>query len=228
MAYSTVADAITQVARNMSLVNGQGMTPYSPELIESYLHGAHQFIRDEQEWHDFDGVYNRTLDGSTGLITEGITEVSDPKEIMRIYHSSSMTPLPKVPIYNNKQVSTTLIGFEFLTREEDPGPAYKLVRFYPLILTGDVRIEAHRTFDFTDHDTVIPVDWWLHVYHASWQYALDDGTNPGQIAKYENLFSTRMKQVKEKENSQPVSLDPYAAIPDIWFEGDDPYWISSR
>lgn len=228
MARTTVQDAINQVARNISLVNGDGMTPYSPDLIESYLDGAHQFIKDEQEWHDFDVVYNRTLDGSTGLITEGITGISDAREITRIYHTSSMTPLPKVSLYNNKQVSTSLIGYEYLNREDDPGPSFKLVRFYPLILTGDVRIEGHKTFDFTDRNLVIPVDWWLHVYHASWQFALDDGTNPGQIAKYETMFNTRLKQVKEKENNKPISLDPYAAIPDIWFEGDDPYWISGR
>lgn len=228
MAKTTVAEAITQIARNMSLVAGTNMTPYSPETAMAMLDLTHQMIRDEQEWHDFNGTFNRVLDGVTGTITEGITTVSDPKDINRIYHESSMTPLPKVSLYNNKLISTTLIGFDFLSRAEDPGPAYKLVVFYPIILTGNVRIEADLSFDMYNPATVIPVDWWLHVLGASWQWAMDDGTNPAQITKYETLYNMRLKQVKGKENNQPISLDPYAAIPDIWFEGDDPYWISSQ
>lgn len=227
--YNTTLDqAITQVARNVSLVNGTNMTPYSDDLLVSYLHGAYVKIRDTQYWDEMHIDHIRTLDGVTGLITEGITEVKDWKDVVRVYHESSMTPLPKVTSYSNPLISVTLIGYKGLSKVEDPGPSFRLVQFYPLILTGRVLFQSKLSFDFTDRDLVLPVDWWLHVYHASWQFALDDGTNPGQIQKYETLFNDRMRDVKAKENSRPVSSDPYAAIPDIWFEGDDPYWISSQ
>jgi hypothetical protein len=224
---TTVAGAIQQVARHMSMVNGSGMTPYSPELVTSYLMAAHEFIKGEQPWDELEIVHIRTLDGTTGKITEGITEVTDWKDTIRIYHESSATPLPKVTGYNNALIATSLIGYKGLSRAVDPGPAFSLVQFYPLILAGRVMFVSKTTFDFNNMDLRIPIDWWLHVYHASWQYALDDGTNPGQIKKYELLFNERMRQVKSKENGRPVSMDPYAAIPDIWFEGGDPYWISS-
>jgi hypothetical protein len=62
-----------------------------------------------------------------------------------------------------------------------------------------------------------------HVYHASWQYALDDGTNPGQVTKYELLFNRRLSQIRSKEASRPVLLQPNQVIPNDWFEQDAPY-----
>lgn len=227
MAFRTVQEAIDQVARNMSLVNAANVTPYSPELILSYLQLAHEMIIDEQEWDEVRADFIRTLDGTTGRITVGISTVDNYKDIKRVYHESSSTPLPVLTTYNNPLIATSIHGIRGIPRSDDPGPNKKLIQFYPLVLTGQVLFQADQTFDLTNLELELPIDWWLHVLHASWQFALDDGTNPGQIAKYEGLFNERMKQVKTKENSRPVSLDPYQSIPDIWVDSDDPYWIGT-
>lgn len=224
MTFSTIEDAIIQVAAGMSLVNAQGMTPYSDELILSYLHGAHTAIADEQEWDEMTISHTRTLDGTTGKITQKITEVTDWKDIERIYHESSQQPLPKVTRWSNPLISTTLVGFRGMSAVEDPNSGGRyLVQFFPLTLTGQVLFQSALSIDFTNRDTVLPIDWWLHVYHASWQYALDDGTNPAQMEKYQTLYNQRLKTVKSKQNRASISLDPYQAIPNIWTESDDPY-----
>ena len=228
MPYSTIEEAITQTTRNMSLVNAASMTPYSDDLVMSYLHGAHMAIRDDQPWDELNIAHTRTLDGTTGKITEKITEVTDWKDIIRVYHESSQQPLGKVTRWSNPLISSTLVGFRGMSKVEDPdsGGRY-LVQFFPLTLTGQVLFQSQLSIDWDSRDTELPIDWWLHVYHASWQFALDDGTNPGQIKKYETLFNDRLKSVKNKENKFPVSLDPYQAIPNVWTESDDPYWSNN-
>lgn len=223
MAYSTIQDAVNQVARHMSLVNGQNMTPYSPELIVSYLHGAHQYIMGESEWQEMVLWYQRTLDGTTGKITETIP-CTDWKKIKRLYHESLITPMPLLSSYANPIASVLLLGYKGLAASEDlTGDNRYLIRCYPLTLSGQLLFQIEQEIDWTNMDTVLPIDWWLHVYHASWQYALDDGTNPGQVDKYETLFNKRLGQVRAMENSRPVLAQPNQVIPNEWFEQDAPY-----
>lgn len=227
MAYRTVADAIIEVARNVSLVNGQGMTPYSDDLIVSLLAQAHDFIINEpQIWPSAAVTFTRVLDGVTGRITQGIPTVANPSDVNRVYHESSMKPLPLVSGYANPLIATSPRGYSLLPTVDDPGPNFLLLQFYPVTLTGNVLIVAKETYDFTDRELVIPIDFWSHVWRASYQYAINDGTNPAQIESFGNNYNDKLRLVKAKINSRPVSMDPYAAYPDLWTESDDPYWGS--
>ena len=225
MPQRTLRDAVTQVVRNMSLTNGVNMTPYSDDTIVSYLIAAHEQIMGEAEWSEMIVWRDRTLDGVNGLVTELITDTDDWKKIRRIYHESAQTPMAMLSSYTNPQ--TTMIGFGYrgLPPEEDNtgiGGRY-LVRFYPPTLTGRVMFQIERSLDFTDDTTVLPVDWWLHVYIASWMYAADDGTNPAQLQKYMQLADKRMKQINAAENSRHSFTNPNQSIPNEWFEDDSPY-----
>jgi hypothetical protein len=223
MAYSTLGEAVEQVARHMSLINSEGVTPYSPDLVISYLNRAYEHIKDEQEWGELTQWYQRTLDGATGRVTEAIP-CTDWKRIQRVYHESFITPLPMLSNYANPLASTLLLGVRPIARGDDlTGDNRYLVNFYPLTLTGSVLFHIELSVDWTDLETVLPIDWWLHVDYASWAYALDDGTNPSQISKYETSFNNRMKQMKAKENSRQVLLQPNQVIPNEWFEEDAPY-----
>jgi hypothetical protein len=144
MGTSTIQDAITQVARHMSLVDGQ-VSPYSPDLIVSYLQGAHEFIKDEEDWQEMTLWYNRTLDGSTGKMTQTLP-FKDWKKIKRVYHESFQTPLPMLSNYVNPLASTLLLGYRGMAPSEDltTGDNRYLIMFYPLTLAGRVLLHVER------------------------------------------------------------------------------------
>lgn len=227
MPQSTLREAITQVVRNMSLVNGVNMTPYSEDTVTAYLIGAHEHIVKEHEWSEMVVWRQRTLDGVTGKVTELITDTQDWKDIRRIYHDSTQTPLALLSSYVNPLTSSLLFGYRGLPPEEDntSSSGKYLVQFYPATLTGNVLFHIDRQIDFTaDPDTVrLPVDWWLHVYMASWMYATDDGTNPAQIDKYDKLAQKRLRQITAREASRPSFTNPNQMIPNDWWESDAPY-----
>lgn len=228
MADSTVADAIVEVAQQISLVNGQGMTPYSDDLITSLLVSANQFIVKEQIWDETILTYIRTLDGVTGRITVGIpsTEVANPLQIITVFHESSIKPLPRISARTNPLIATAMYGYTLLSSVQDPGPQKLLLQFSPLTLTGNILFKAKATYNMRDRDTVIPIDYWLHIWRACWQYALNDGTNPGQIDGFKDNYNNTLMLVKDAQNNLPISEDPYRLIADTWWESDDPYWIS--
>lgn len=225
MVESTVQDAITQVAINCSLTDGQNMTPYSQQTIAGYLSMAHKFIRDEAEWEEMVIWRPNTLDGVTGKVSTLITDIYDWKQIKRIYHEQFQTALPLLSTYVNPLSSQLMMGYRGLDPASDntgTGGRY-LVQFYPPTLTGRVLFQAHRFVDFSIPTTIIPIDWTWHVTMASWMFCQDDGTNPGQIDKYAKLTSMRKAQVMALENSRPVLMQPNQVIPSDWFEADAPY-----
>lgn len=225
MADSTVGDAIADVARFMGMVNGQNMTPYSDDACTMFLKRAHALIKDESEWSEMIVWYTRTLDGTTGKITELIPSVTDWKEIVRIYHESMQTPLAILSSYANPLTSTLLFGYRGLDPASDNATSAGryLVQFYPATLTGRVLFQIARSIDWTDRDTVLPIDYDWHVYLAAHMWACQDGTNPVQIANLENLLRTRKDQVMAKENSRPSFSQPNQMIPNDWWEAEAPY-----
>lgn len=222
----TVRDAITQVARNMSLVNGVNMTPYSDDTVLGYLIAAHAHVLGEAEWAEMVVWRSRVLDGVNGLITQLITDTDNWKDVIRIYHELYQTPMPVLTSYINPIYNSSLSqGYRGLPPEEDNQTAAGkyLVKFYPATLTGNVMFQLVRRVDFENDTSVIPIDWWLHVYLASWMYAVDDGTNPAQIDKYLKLSDKRMKQVTAMESSRSTPSTPGSILPSQWWEDDAPY-----
>jgi hypothetical protein len=227
MAQKTLQDAITQVTRNMSLTDGTNMTPYSNDLIASYIIAAHEHIIAEHEWSEMVVWRKRDLDGINSFVTELITDTDDWKKIRRVYHETMMVPMGLLTTYVNPLTSSLLYGYRGLPPEEDnqTNSGKYLVRFYPPTLTGRVLFDIERSIDFTANpdSLVLPIDWWLHVYVASWMYANDDGTNPMQINKYQTLMDKRMQQVCARENSRHSFMQPNQLIPNDWWESDAPY-----
>jgi hypothetical protein len=225
MADSTVEDAIADVARFMGMVNSQNMTPYSDDACIMYLKRAHNFIKDQSEWDEMLLWRTRTLDGTTGKITELITDTLDWKDVLRVYHESMQTPLAKLSSYVNPLTSTLLFGYRGLDPASDntASAGKYLVQFYPETLTGQVLFQIRRGIDWTSRDTVLPIDYDWHVYLAAHMWACQDGTNPVQISNLSDLLRTRKDQIMSKENSRPLQAQPNQLIPNDWWEADAPY-----
>lgn len=225
MPYETVGEAIAEIARRCNFTNAPDMTPYSDDLAMSFLQSAHEDLIDEHEWDEVIYWQQRTLNGTTGLVTQLITGCKDWKKIKRIYHESQQTPLALLSSYTNPLTSTLLYGYRSVdpALEQTGDNGRYLVQFYPLTLTGQVLFQIERTYDFTNRDTVLPIDWWYHVYMACWQWATSDMGNVAQATMYAGLMKRRMSQIMDKESSRPSQQQPNQMVPNEWFEQDAPY-----
>lgn len=221
----TLGDAITEVARFMGMVNGQNMTPYSDDACIMYLKKAHNLIKGSAEWDEMVLWRECTLDGTTGKITELITDTQDWKDVIRVYHESMQTPMAKLSSYINPLTSTLLFGYRGLDPASDntASDGKYLVQFYPATLTGRVLFQIRRLVDWTERDTVIPINFDWHVYLAAHMWACQDGTNPIQIQNLASLIQTSKDQVMDSENSRPVNSQPNQIYPNDWWENDAPY-----
>lgn len=225
LTFTTLIDAVREVAKGMGLTNGTNMTPYSDDLVVSYILQAHELIKAEHAWDEMERGILRTPDGVTGKVTELITDCTDWKLIRRIYQQGFQTPLPKLSTYINPLMTPIQLGYIGLAPQDDndTDAGRYLVQFFPVTTVAQVFMVVESTFDFTDTELVIPIDFWLHVYYACWLWACEDGTNPLQVTKYEKLLKKRMEQVTMREASRPSLSQPNQMIPNEWWEQDSPY-----
>lgn len=216
---TTVAEAIVKVALNMSLVSGQGMSPYSDDQIAQYLSNAHDMLTAKYVWPELNASIIKTLDGTTGKVTvafnaaEGIT---DYKQIKHIYSENVQRELPVLSGVINPLMQSSVIGYRILSIAEDPNKQY-LFAIQPVTWAGRIAITANLKADFSNPDTVIPIDDLLHIWIATWMWAEDDATNPAQAEKYLKLWEDRVKDIRSNVNTGPYALNPFNGPLDTWW-----------
>lgn len=215
-----VAQAIKRVALNMSLVTGQGMQPYSDDQIGQYIADAHDIISSKAVWPELVTSLTRTLDGTTGKATVAFTPadgILDYKQIKHIYVDSVRRELPVSSGYQNPLLQVPLVSYSVLSIAEDPNKQF-FIKINPPTTAGRLAIVANIKADLSNPNTVIPIDDLLHVYLATWMYAVDDATNPGQVEKYLNLYNDRWRDIRANVNAGPYAMNPFNGPIEQWFE----------
>jgi len=215
-----VSDAIKKVALNMSLINGIGMSPYSDDQVQNYLSNAHDMIVAKWVWPELVSTVIRTLDGTTGKVTVGFTiadGITDYKQIKHVYSDAIYRELPLVSGTANPLLQTFLVGYSILNIKDDPNKQF-LIKIQPPTTVGQIAVVANLKADFSDPNTTIPVDDLLHIWIATWMWAEDDATNPGQAEKYLNLWQDRAKDIRSNVNVGPFALNPFNGPNQTWWE----------
>lgn len=217
-----IAEAIKKVALNMSLVTGQGMSPYSDDQIGNYLSNAHDMITTKYTWPEMVHTVTRTLDGVTGKFTVNIPPsegITDYKQIKHVYSENVERELPIISGIINPLRTSSLLGYQPLSIVDDPNKRF-FIRVLPLTTVGQVAVVASVKADFTDPETVIPIDDLLHIWIATWMYAEDDATNPAQAEKYLNLWQDRVLDLRSNVNQGPFAMNPFNGPLDQWLVVD--------
>lgn len=218
---TTVSEAIVKVARNMSLVTGTGMSPYSDDQVSQYLGNANLLLMEKGNWPELMVTAVKTLDGTTGKATVAFTSAdkfATYRRIKAVFVEGAARKIPMLTNYNNTLFDPVPeLGWIPTNIVDDPNMQY-IVKIKPYTMTGRMAIVYDAAADFDDPDTVIPIDSLLHEWIATWMWAEDDGTNPGQAEKYLNLWQDRLKDIQGNMNAGPVSLESFNGPTSTWWE----------
>lgn len=212
---TTLSEMIVDVENALSQVSGTSVQVYAEDRISLYIQRAFNLVWDEVWWDDYMQWFERSLDGSQGIVTQNINDIKRWEDIRAVFAENKERPLRGLPSTLNP---FNLSGStpRFISRHGDDN---KMVQFWPKGADGKVYIHARvKPDDFAPNDD-IRIDHDLILYGATWLYAEDDGTNPGAIDKNKMLFEQRLQQLKRERNNQPIELDERSAsIPTEWEE----------
>jgi len=206
-----VSDIVSNVITEISQVPGVATQVYSADRIRLFVENAFQMEIQEMWWPNY--MYYQTvgIDGATGAITSdlkgSISFVDDYGDIAAIYMSGSNRKLRELNQSINPNLMTT--GLDTWYVAPDYSVPHRPFRVYPITSTGPVIVWARQRntlpLALTDDLKLDPL---LLRYDACWMYAVDDGTVPAQVNKYQLLATKRRQQLKASLAQQPLELDP--------------------
>ncbi len=222
---ATVDDIVNGAIMELSQVPGQATQIYSAPRMAQYTQNAVLLEIEEMWWPPLMMYQLVQVDGITGLpvddIKGPISFIDDWHDIAGIMPSDSNRKMPELPQSINPY---TLVNGGFgrpLYVSADATIAHRPFRVWPAA-AANVVVHARQRPNLpmigTDR---IYMDRLLILYDICWMYAVDDGTIPAQVNKYQVLASNRRKRIKAAYNSQPLLLDPTVAYTNL----DDTFFV---
>ena len=217
-----VSDIVSDVITELSMVAGVSTQIYASPKIQQHVQDALIMLVDAQWWPELMDFYPSPTqnaagttvvpDGVTGLLTADFVspkknhKLNRFQDIQWVRPASTNIPLKILPPNYNPYL---LAGTSALYMSPDTTYALRPFMIWPQSSADTlvVRARSYPIIPISSTDTVY-LDRLMLTYCACWMYSTDDGTNPGQIAKYEGLFEKRLTQVVNSWQEQSVQLDP--------------------
>lgn len=221
----TVSDIVDAVILEISQVPGVSTQIYAEPRLLQLVEDAFDLVFQENWWNAYSSYVTGTLNGTTGLLTadilpttpSAIVPISSYTNIRTCFMSTRRRPIREFPPMTNPN---SISGSLPLYKMPDYTFPNRPIKFLPVDATGDVIMEVRQEplhpFALTD---TIYIDTKMLVWGAAFLYVSDDGTNPGQVAKFQQLFENRLKRMKAAEGDIKLSTDD--RFPDSGF--DDQY-----
>ena len=206
-----VSDIVSNVITEISQVPGVATQVYSADRIRLFVENAYQMELQEMWWPNYMYYQSVGVDGVTGSITSDLkgplSFIDDYGDIAVIYGPGTNRKLREL----NQSINPTLMttGLDTWYVVPDYSVQHRPFKVYPITSTGPVLVWARQRntlpLALTDDLKLDPL---LLRYYACWMYAVDDGTVPAQVNKYQLLATKRRQQLKASLAQQPLELDP--------------------
>jgi len=224
MAFTLVSDIVAMVINELSQVPGVVTQKYSTPIITQYIQTAYLLEIDDQWWPDYMVLLDATIDGTTGHLTSDlqgpISSIEDMGDIMIVWVAGTNQRLRALRPGTNPGTVTVGGAANPLYMIPDSTVAKRPFRVLPPTGIGPLKLWARQKQSFPfSLSTKVGIDALLLMLDAAWQYCVNDGTIPAQVAKYELLIRKRRTQVVSSFNQQPIPLDNrFAGMTNEWQE----------
>lgn len=214
MPYKKLSDIITQTQQSLSQMSGKGVQVYAETRIGNYIQKSFDLVFKEMWLPGFCTWQTVGLDGVNGLPTSDMFVTSfDDIGMIYVNGTERTLKLESRNINVNRYVGTfpLVASARLLTSINDVKRPFSV---WPKAATGQVdvwgRVYPRNAVGIPTAfaaDDYILLDDLILEFGACWQYAEDDGTNPGQIQKFKDLYVKRMQQIQNSSLTLASALD---------------------
>jgi hypothetical protein len=207
-----VSDVVNAVINELSQVPGIATQIYASGRILQHVQDALLLELEEMWWPDYMTYIGPiALDGTTGRLTADLVgplaTIREYRDIAAVYPSTSNRKLRELPQSMNPMVLTSGLSTYYIA--PDYTVAARPFRVYPPDSTIGVVVWARqRPVLPLDTSDTLYIDQLLLQYDACWMYAVDDGTIPAQVNKFQVLAQNRRRMIKAGYAQHPIALDP--------------------
>lgn len=193
------------------MVDGTGVQIYSEDIIADMLQHKFDVVFDEVFWDQFSFWETFTLDGTIGVVTADVSaKIKRFDDVGAIYPENSNTQLTKLSQTINPFTLGGSTPIHFAAYNAD---TTKVFNIWPKTATGNIIVHYRTKPDDFTGSSEVNFDSETLVLGACYDYLEDDASNPGAVAKFQTLFESRLKQMKDLYQKNPISLDPVTDRP---------------
>lgn len=224
MAFLSHTDLISRTIVRLRQVAGTATQLYSQDEIGYLIQEVYEMVRKERWWDHLMAWSSVELDGTTGVPTTGFAGASEGfEDIKFVYYFDRRTPIPQLTSdVNPYPLSGTYPRFiEPLALSDDTSAPRRLFRVWPLASVADattpLRVHYRKDPDnlFTTPSVIVPFDATCLINGAAARYLAQDGTNAGGVVDLNNVFMTRIEQLKKSHDKTVMLLDPRFSTPGL-------------
>lgn len=210
MAYKTKTQLVQDIIASIGEVEGTSVQTYAEPRVDVMLEQIFGIAFRKHWWPQYMVWYERTLDGTLGLVTSNINTILDIRDIRVIIPAGQEKAIPQLPPFKNpfNITGTRPRYFESLP-VTNASFANKLVQIWPKTATGDIKIHA-RLYPTITADTVLYLDDKLLVNGAAWLILDDEDINPNAATNRERLFNEIFANIMKDYGELPIE---YSACP---------------
>lgn len=213
---TTVRRVMERTLRNLSQVPGASVQLYSEDTIIEYIRISFDMYFDAYEWPGYNEWVDGTLDGTLGVITRDLSQLTGTYErrllryedIISIYIKGSHVQLTEMPPgvspLDEDSSSQAMYYKQYFN-------ATKIFRIIPYTATGELNINYKPYVADFNIDTELFLDETLLVLAASYQYLSKDGTNDANTNEVQAQLATREGQLANMR-AKPIPLSPSRRI----------------
>jgi hypothetical protein len=209
---AVVSDIVSAVINELSQVPGIATQIYASGRILQHVQDALLLELEEMWWPDYMAFIGPiALDGSTGRLAADLVgplaTIMEYRDIAAVYPSTSNRKLRELPQSMNPFLLTGGLSTYYIA--PDYVVPARPFRVYPMDSTVSVVVWARqRPVLPLMNSTIVYIDHLLLQYDACWMYAVDDGTIPAQVNKFQVLAQNRRRMVKAGYSQHSLVLDP--------------------
>lgn len=208
---TTMADLITKVEQRLSQVAGPSVQRYAEDRIAMYIQQAFDYLFEKYDWPQFMNWISVTLDGTLGIPTSNLSTMQYPlknfRHICNVYRSTDDTPLARLPSNINPYKIQPCVLYYAPYND-----ATKVFQVWPHTATDTLYVQYKSKPDAFIANSIVDFDENILVYRAAYDYAEDDGSNPGMIAKLLGMYNEQLKTIVAETNDQPIPLNACSCV----------------
>jgi hypothetical protein len=226
---AVVGDIVNAVINELSQVPGVATQIYASGRILQHVQDALLLELEEMWWPDYmTWIGPIALDGTTGSLTADLigplATITEYKDIAAVHPSDSNRKLRELPQSINPFVLNSGYGPWYIAPDyTTPARPFKV---YPPSSTISVVVWARQRPTLPiDTTTRVYIDQLLLQYDACWMYAVDDGTIPAQVNKFQVLAQNRRRMIKAAFSVHPLQLDPRYGVDDMLHGTDNTSFV---
>lgn len=225
---TVIGDIVDAVITEMSHVPGIATQIYSAPRIMQFIQDAWMLEIQEMWWPPYMFFQQVALDGSTGALAADlqgpISTCDDYADVAAVYSPGRNRKVREFPqSVNPYAYNWGRNSWYMMPSYAVPNRPFKII---PADSPGPVVVWArqHDTLPYTN-DSITYMDPLLLQFDACWMYAVDDGTVPAQVNRFQLLASKRRAQLKAGYAQQPLELDPRFPSDTYMITTEDQGWF---